>query len=165
MAQWKTYDCLSAPQGISWAGIQSTVHSKENFVNCPKDNSPLSHATVRGIEVDKCSSCGGMWLDTLELDQLEDTVYAQDQLKGSLIGSAVDSHFPCPRCGASLAQFDYRYYGLILERCPNGDGFWLDADEDKQVLELMRRRADAMQRKASAESDWGKLMNRWRRRG
>ncbi len=133
-------------------------------MNCPKDNTPLTHSRLRGIEVDRCPTCNGMWLDTLELDQLEDTVYAEDELKGSLIANEAGTNFPCPRCGAALDQFDYRYYGLILERCPNGDGFWLDADEDKQVLDLMHRRAESMQHKASAESEWTKLMNRWRKR-
>jgi Zn-finger nucleic acid-binding protein len=133
-------------------------------LNCPKDNTPLVAAKTRGIDVDKCPTCAGMWLDAQELDQLEDTVFDEDELKGSLIPSETATSFPCPRCGAKLNQFDYRFYDLVLEHCPNNDGFWLDADEDKQVLDKIAQRAQSMQRKVHAESEWAKVMTRWRKK-
>jgi len=131
-------------------------------VNCPKDNTPLATTQMRGIEVDRCSTCKGMWLDTQELDQLEDTVYAADDMKGTLIFSETPTAFVCPRCGAILNQFEYRLYGLVLEHCPNEHGFWLDADEDQRVLEFMQARDASMQRKSSAEGEWSKWLNRLR---
>ncbi len=131
-------------------------------MNCPKDHAVLVSAHVRGIDVDKCPTCGGLWLDAQELDELEDTVYAEDDLKGSLFISEDATAFPCPRCGATLNQFEYRFYNLMLERCPNGDGFWLDAGEDQKVLEASAQRAASMQRKSSAEAEWRKFINRWR---
>lgn len=131
-------------------------------MNCPKDHAVLVTTNVRGIQVDKCPTCAGLWLDAQELDELEDTVFAEDDLKGSLFVSEDPTGFPCPHCGADLNQFDYRFYDLMLERCPNGHGFWLDAGEDQKVLDLSAKRAASMQRKSSAEGEWRKFMTRWR---
>jgi Zn-finger nucleic acid-binding protein len=37
---------------------------------CPKCASPLVTITFRGVELDKCSGCGGLWFDTGELDRV-----------------------------------------------------------------------------------------------
>ena len=42
---------------------------------CPKCGAALVPVTFRGVELDKCSRCSGIWLDCGELDQViaEDT--------------------------------------------------------------------------------------------
>ena len=47
---------------------------------CPKCGASLVPVTFRGVELDKCSRCSGIWLDCGELDQ----VVAED--KGFLSG-------------------------------------------------------------------------------
>lgn len=37
---------------------------------CPKCGAPLVAISYRGVEVDKCARCQGMWLDCGELDQV-----------------------------------------------------------------------------------------------
>lgn len=37
---------------------------------CPKCAAPLVTITYRKVELDKCSSCEGLWLDCGELDQV-----------------------------------------------------------------------------------------------
>jgi uncharacterized protein len=37
---------------------------------CPKCASPLVAMTYRGVELDKCTGCGGLWFDTGELDRV-----------------------------------------------------------------------------------------------
>lgn len=39
-------------------------------LRCPKDGERLSAVTVHDVTVDECPSCGGMWLDKGELEQL-----------------------------------------------------------------------------------------------
>lgn len=45
---------------------------KLHFMHCPKDGSELLETLLRGVKVDICSKCGGMWLDSGELDALAD---------------------------------------------------------------------------------------------
>ena len=39
-----------------------------HFMNCPKCGMGLVEIDYKGINIDKCSSCEGIWLDAGELD-------------------------------------------------------------------------------------------------
>lgn len=125
-------------------------------MNCPKCATDLVKKYYKGmIEVDSCPSCRGMWLDTPELDRLEDVAFDDDAHKGSLVHFQSKTNYPCPHCGDSLDEFQYRLYDLKLDYCSiNDHGFWLDAEEDERVLTLMRHRAAEIQRKLDVESAW-----------
>jgi hypothetical protein len=41
-----------------------------HYMKCPKCGSDLSEVEFRGVKVDKCFSCGGVYLDDGELEQL-----------------------------------------------------------------------------------------------
>jgi Zn-finger nucleic acid-binding protein len=112
------------------------------------------------IEVESCPQCRGMWLDSLELDRLEDVVFGQDERKGSLLHFQTKTNYPCPHCGAALDEFQYRLYDLKLDYCAANDhGFWLDAGEDERVMDLMQKRAAEIQRKVNAEEEWKRVLN------
>jgi uncharacterized protein len=125
-------------------------------MNCPKCATQLIHKSYKGImDVECCPHCRGMWLDSDELDHLEDVAFDKDHLKGSLIHRETITELPCPHCGKLLVEFQYRLYSLKLDLCAEGNhGFWLDAGEDERVLEIMRRRAAEMSRKFEVETEW-----------
>ncbi len=127
-------------------------------MKCPKCSSELKTKKYKGIEVDYCNSCKGMWLDAEELDELEDKAFDKDNLKGTLIFQDTIVDHPCPHCGSNLKQFKYRLHDMLLEYCENQHGYWLDEGEEKRILELMKDRKKAMQRKSDAEDDWGKTL-------
>lgn len=133
-------------------------------MQCPKCNSLLMGATKRGIDVDLCSNCKGMWLDLNELDELEDHEFSDDENKGTLIFRDVESKLNCPHCSSLLKSFHYRFYDLILDYCPNQHGFWLDEGEDAKVLEFMEKDAHDLERKIGAEERWGKIIKKLRSR-
>ncbi len=122
---------------------------------CPKCKSTLIKKSYKGMmEVDSCPNCRGMWLDFDELDRLEDVTFDRDEYKGSLVHRQVRTRYPCPHCDESLQEFQYRLYSLKLDTCPNRHGFWLDAGEDARVMGIMAARAEEIQRKIDAESEW-----------
>ena len=129
-------------------------------MNCPKCNTELVRKFYKGsIETDACPNCRGMWLDTPELDRLEDMAFDDDPHKGSLMHFGSKTNYPCPHCGAELDEFQYRLYDLKLDYCAgNGHGFWLDAGEDERVMDFMRQRAANMQRKVDADSAWQQIL-------
>ncbi len=131
-------------------------------MDCPKCGSNLKMTKYKGIEVDKCESCEGMWLDYPELDELEDTVLDADEQKGSMITRPGESEFKCPKCLGPMQQFRYRYDEILLEVCAEEHGFWLDKGEEKRVLETMEQRIKDLKRSSSAEEDWGKMLSRFR---
>ena len=131
-------------------------------MDCPRCGSELKAEKYQGIEVDKCVSCEGMWLDYSELDQLEDRELDSDELKGSMVTRPVGSEISCPVCQAAMLQFRYRYNELWLDVCEANHGFWLDKGEEKRVLELMEQRVKDLNRSTSAEQDWARLLGRVR---
>ena len=120
------------------------------YPNCGYELTP---AKRDGLEVEACPSCNGIWMTQQELAQLEDEAFDLGK-KGTLVFNPEPSSRSCPECGTGLKRFQYRDYDLELEFCDAGHGYWLDAGEDKRVLELMRKEERALERKFSAEDSW-----------
>jgi hypothetical protein len=60
----------------------------------------------------------------------------------------------CPQCGKAMKSFQYRLFDLTMDFCEDGHGYWLTADEDKRVLELMQKEEKDLGRKVLAEDRW-----------
>ena len=129
-------------------------------MHCPRCKAELKTEQYKGIEVDRCPDCGGMWLDYPELDQVEDIVLDEDEVKGTMIYSSRTSDISCPRCGGLMKAFNYRLYDLELDFCEKLHGFWLDQGEEKRVLELMERRIKDLKRSARAEVEWSTFLRK-----
>ena len=130
-------------------------------MKCPKCNGYLQKQNDRGVEVEACPNCKGMWLTPAELDQLENEAFSNEANKGSLCLVSQETELRCPVCSAPLKRFDYRFFDLQLDYCPE-HGFWLDKDEDDQILELMRGEEERTERKFKAEDSWEKRINHLR---
>ena len=121
-------------------------------MKCPDCNAELARGRRDGIDMDICPGCKGMWLTSQELNQLEDEVFDfGDNEKGSLMLASAPSARKCPQCGKLMRSFDYRFYDLQMDFCGQLHGYWLTADEDKRVLELMRKEEKNLGRKVLAE--------------
>lgn len=127
-------------------------------MNCPRCDAPLEHKKLKGIEIDRCSECKGLWLDHPELDELEDTVLDNDQLKGTMVYAVRSSDITCPVCNGVMRTFNYRAYDLPIDECEAQHGFWLDENEEKRVLELMKQRTKDIKRSRNAEGEWASLL-------
>jgi Zn-finger nucleic acid-binding protein len=115
------------------------------------------------IEVKYCQSCNGMWLESQELEQLEDEVFDfGEHAKGTLVFSSTPTTAKCPECNALLKRFRYRLYDMEMEFCENQHGYWLDADEDTKVLEVMKKEEADLERKLLAEDRWTALLKHMR---
>jgi Zn-finger nucleic acid-binding protein len=130
-------------------------------MKCPKCNVELQTQNDRGVEVEACPSCHGMWLTPGELDQLENEAFNDEANKGSLFLVSQETELKCPVCSAALKRFDYRFFNLQLDCCPE-HGFWLDKGEDDQILELMRGEEERVERKFGTEDSWAKYINHLR---
>jgi Zn-finger nucleic acid-binding protein len=130
-------------------------------MNCPKCNVELQTQNDRGVEVEACPSCQGMWLTPAELDELENEAFSNEANKGSLYLATEESDLKCPICFAPLKRFDYRFFDLQLDCCSE-HGFWLDKGEDDQILELMRGEEARVERKFGTENSWENYINHLR---
>ena len=132
-------------------------------MKCPNCGSELTPAKRDGLDVEACPSCSGIWMTQHDLEQLEDEAFDLGK-KGTLVFNAEPSSRSCPECRTVLKRFQYRDYDLELEFCEAGHGYWLDAGEDKRVLELMRKEERSLERKFSAEESWSSHLRHWRSR-
>ena len=129
-------------------------------MDCPRCGVSLESKTYKGIDVDRCPRCEGTWFDHPELDQLEDTVMDDDASKGTTVYAVRPSDISCPKCAGPMRIFNYRAYNLPIDECESQHGFWLDAGEEKRVLELMEQRIKDLKRSGVAEEDWGRMLKR-----
>lgn len=49
-------------------------------MRCPVDDAPLREVTRRGVKIDLCSDCRGIWLDRGELEHLLEAAGAEDDV-------------------------------------------------------------------------------------
>jgi len=127
-------------------------------MKCPRCHAELAIEMHEGIEVDRCPDCGGMWLDYGEIHDLEDTVWDKKSHKGSLMFRSFDGKLACPKCEGRMQRFNYRAYHMELDFCEHEHGIWLDAGEEKRVIELMKKRTKDLGRKQKAEAEWDGLL-------
>jgi Zn-finger nucleic acid-binding protein len=124
-------------------------------MKCPNCDKDLVQTKRDRIEVEYCPSCQGMWLNRQELEELEDEAFdLGENEKGTLVFSATGTTRKCPQCSKLMKRFKYRLYDLEMDFCEDGHGFWLDADEDKRVLNLMKKEEAGLERKILAEDRW-----------
>ncbi len=62
---------------------------------CPRCNSNLLMSNTKGVEIDHCPNCKGVWLDRGELDKIIDRSNAEGSVsfKGNSDYGHHDSHF------------------------------------------------------------------------
>lgn len=62
----------------------------QSSIRCPDDGRQLVAITKHGVEIDVCSSCGGVWLDGGELRQLQRSEKSRSKLTDSAADGAVE---------------------------------------------------------------------------
>lgn len=93
------------------------------------------HKLTGKMSYDVCESCGSLWLDKGELDKMAYQVDGDIEYcsKDRAQGAAASHH--CPRCPGMPLQ-KVTFLGddtLILERCDNCNGFWLDGGQLEKI--------------------------------
>jgi Zn-finger nucleic acid-binding protein len=124
-------------------------------MDCPVCKSAMITLELADVEIDHCVHCGGIWLDSGELELLvEDPVRAQ-----SLLASfpedpaAAESARPCPICDAKMAKIVVAPSRppLLIDKCRRSHGLWFDRDELQNVLKLGRLDEDGRMQRLLAD--------------
>ncbi|MFP4496905.1 MAG: zf-TFIIB domain-containing protein [Vulcanimicrobiota bacterium] len=92
------------------------------------------------ISYDICDSCGGTWLDKGELDRIVKKINGSIEYSSSeAFDSSQEPVKLCPRCDkVSLSKVHFvGYSDLVLDRCENCEGFWLDSGELDKINQEM----------------------------
>jgi Zn-finger nucleic acid-binding protein len=100
-------------------------------MNCPVCQAELTATTIGHIEIDGCPSCGGLWLDAGELQELANEPTALKEATSAFPARPrAAAARNCPRCTKALQPHEFASLrGIHLDRCPTCQGLWLDAGE------------------------------------
>lgn len=84
------------------------------------------------LEIDYCVSCGGIWLDSGELELLfgDDAACRRFLDAGQRVEGAKEKPRKCPICNKRMGK--ERLAGdppIVYDHCPRGDGLWFDRGE------------------------------------
>ncbi len=117
-------------------------------MDCPACQSDLIPLTFEGsdLELDRCTSCVGLWFDRSELRQLitDSNLHGQIfEVPPQALAESVPTLGPrsCARCDGQA--LNVRHLGDVeVDECSSCRGVWLDAGELTRVLELHRARQD-----------------------
>ncbi len=95
------------------------------------------------VELDYCAECHGVWFDHHELNLLfrqeeeasdigSDVSWESVLMSGTCSLSLKEKPYGCPRCSAVMEKMPVGE-SCLLDRCPQGHGFWFDAGELDEV--------------------------------
>jgi Zn-finger nucleic acid-binding protein len=102
-------------------------------MKCPKcATDTLNEFSVKGVSVERCSTCNGAWFDARELTQLlaEDAGYVASLRRGSVKEQLAGKKGFCPRDSSELLRvYSSIDRSVILDACAECHGIWLDGGE------------------------------------
>lgn len=111
-------------------------------MNCVACKEPMVVLELNQIEIDHCVSCGGIWLDSGELEaMLGDAEEVKAMLTQFAAGSRIEQgKRKCPICGKKMEVVAADKEGnLLIDRCRLHHGIWFDRGELSKILDLFDR--------------------------
>jgi len=107
-------------------------------MDCPICRSAMITLELTDVEIDYCTNCGGIWLDSGELELLLDDAEQARRLLNSFQQSvsAVEPSRKCPICDRKMAEVivGRSEPPLVIDKCPRSDGLWFDKGELENIL-------------------------------
>lgn len=104
-------------------------------MNCPKCRAAMEVVTFEGIDVDRCTTCKGLWFDVLEKEHLCELHGAEAIDVGERPADAGDDHrrILCPVCRTLMITMSVMGHPeLKYESCTVCFGAFFDAGEFRE---------------------------------
>lgn len=110
-------------------------------MRCPVCRDDMIVLEYKGIEIDYCMDCGGVWFDRDELEYLLSTVdLTLESLNIKTAGrdetrKAGETIKRCPLCRRKMKKYIIGQADpVIIDRCENHGGYWFDGGELPHVV-------------------------------
>ena len=119
-------------------------------MKCPRDGSPLQEMRYEAhVDVDACTTCGGVWLDDGELEAIQES-RERDHTKDlagmpEMVGPVGVHGEPgkCPKCDKTMEAREYAHCSRIsIDVCVEGHGVWVDGGELKALEGFFEKAKD-----------------------
>lgn len=114
-------------------------------LRCPGCGQPMILVYERGLTVERCGVCGGMWLDPGEIDHVKGEATTPPNLKAireavaSTLGPQPEVRYrKCPRCEGVMNRVNFgTLSGVIIDECRE-HGVYLDPDELEAIEKFVQ---------------------------
>jgi len=107
-------------------------------MDCPTCRNAMITLELADVEIDHCTNCGGIWLDSGELERLLDDPAQAGRLLDSFQQTAptTETLRKCPICNKRMAKIIVGRSDppLRIDKCPRRDGLWFDKGELEDIL-------------------------------
>jgi len=108
-------------------------------MDCPVCKTPMIVLELEQIEIDYCTGCEGIWLDSGELELILDNLEEQKRLLATFQVDKNNKEKPrrCPKCLRKMDKFFVGEHDKVLvDKCKKGHGMWFDKGELIQIIML-----------------------------
>lgn len=108
-------------------------------MNCPFCKEPMIILELNEVEIDYCIACGGIWLDSGELELLLGDSKKKDEFLFSIKKEKTckEKSRKCPIC---LKRMEKVLCGteknVLIDKCKKNDGLWFDSGELEEVIKM-----------------------------
>ena len=107
-------------------------------MNCPVCKEPMIVLELNKAEIDLCDNCGGIWLDSGEIELLLRDSDKKDKIFPSLhsIANANEKKIRCPFCRKKMDKIKIDAgEPIIIDKCKLNEGYWFDKNELQKILD------------------------------
>ncbi|PJA29774.1 MAG: hypothetical protein CO189_01415 [candidate division Zixibacteria bacterium CG_4_9_14_3_um_filter_46_8] len=101
-------------------------------MKCPACKKPMIVLELNQVEIDHCAFCGGIWLDSGELELLLGNLEkASSMLNSFAVDSTIaEKKVKCPICRSKMVKvLCGPERKIVIDKCASGDGLWFDKGE------------------------------------
>ncbi len=105
-------------------------------MKCPACKYDMIILELNKVEIDYCTNCKVIWLDSGELDLLyhnSNLTIVSELFAKSKNNS--EHKIRCPVCMKKMEKVEFGQTRILLDRCKNNHGYWFDKGELKSLLE------------------------------
>lgn len=111
---------------------------RDRELRCPRCRIPMETSEFRDVEIDICTGCAGIWLDTDEFKHVtsERDVYTDTSIPREYRKKPFPEdrgYLHCPLCDDLMSRKNFKTIsGVLIDICSH-HGIWLDAGELEQI--------------------------------
>ena len=107
-------------------------------MDCPVCKNAMITMELDEVEVDHCLDCGGIWLDSGELEMLLDGSNEAKNLLDSFTEAkkCSEKKRKCPICMKKMEKIlaGAAEPAILLDKCRKGHGLWFDSGELQDIV-------------------------------
>ena len=108
-------------------------------MDCPVCKNAMITLELAEVEIDYCTDCVGIWLDSGELELLLGRPEQAERLLQSfkVDNSCTEKIRKCPICLKKMQKISVGLSSptLLIDKCSRGDGLWFDKGELQDIVD------------------------------